>query len=120
MYSESLNSPFSRVPGKLVSREDIKKAGNASASKKQSPQNETFEEKILKHLTGAKYSGATWFDRYAANPLTENACQFVGWILCAPCQQWDYYHCITEDGGIIPLNFSALEARFVEKCKLND
>jgi hypothetical protein len=117
MYSD--DSDLRRAPGKLVSRYRVDHAGNAALAKAQSRQQETFEQKILKHLDGARSSGANWFDTYAKDPLTEDACQFVGWILSAPCAQWDYYHCITEEGGIIPLNFSALRAKFVEKCKLN-
>jgi hypothetical protein len=42
------------------------------------------------------------------SPYLNEACHFIGWYLSPPCQQWNYYHVITESGGVLPFDVDYL------------
>jgi len=42
------------------------------------------------------------------NPHIKAGCRLLGWHLSAPYAQWEYYHAITPEGGVIPFSIDGL------------
>ncbi|MBD2006359.1 MULTISPECIES: hypothetical protein [Cyanophyceae] len=43
------------------------------------------------------------------HPVLLEATKYLGWMLCKPLPpQWDYWHCITDEGGVVPIILEGL------------
>jgi hypothetical protein len=51
------------------------------------------------------------------NPVLQDALLLLKWQLSPPCHQWNYWHCFTDIGGIVPLSLEAVISALEEQCQ---